>query len=146
MRPGIFEEANLPAPRRCKAVDRMVECASGADADIAGFAREAEIDIAVDLKGYTRNARPGIFAFRPAPIQVSYLGYPGTMGTDGIDYSIADSTLIPISEESAYDEKVVYIPHSYQVNDSTAYRAMWMRHQAGLPPDRIVVARCECEA
>jgi len=80
-----------------EAVDRMVECASSADAEVAGLARQAEIDIAVDLKGYTRNARPGIFAFRAAPVQVSYLGYPGTMGMDCIDYIIADSTLIPIS-------------------------------------------------
>ncbi len=101
-----------------KAVDRMVECASRADEEIAGLARQMEIDIAVDLKGYTRNARPGIFAFRPAPIQVNYLGYPGTMGMDCIDYIIADSTLIPASEETAYDEKVVYMPHSYQANDS----------------------------
>jgi predicted O-linked N-acetylglucosamine transferase (SPINDLY family) len=123
-----------------KAVDRMVECASSADADIAGFAREAEIDIAVDLKGYTRNARPGIFAFRPAPIQVSYLGYPGTMGTDCIDYIIADSTLIPISEEAAYDEKVVYMPHSYQANDSTKpISDMRMRRaEHGLPEDGFV--------
>jgi len=78
-----------------------------------------EIDIAVDLKGHTRNARPGIFAFRPAPIQVNYLGYPGTLGMGCIDYIVADSTLIPSSEESAYDEKVVYMPNSYQANDST---------------------------
>jgi predicted O-linked N-acetylglucosamine transferase (SPINDLY family) len=102
-----------------KAVDRMVECASRADEEICGLARQMEIDIAVDLKGYTRNARPGIFAFRPAPIQVNYLGYPGTMGMDCIDYIVADSTLIPFSEESAYDEKVVYMPDSYQANDST---------------------------
>jgi predicted O-linked N-acetylglucosamine transferase (SPINDLY family) len=102
-----------------KAVDRMVECASYADEEIAGLARQTEIDIAVDLMGYTRNARPGIFAFRPAPIQVNYLGFPGTMGMDCIDYIIADSTLIPASEETAYDEKVVYMPHSYQANDST---------------------------
>jgi predicted O-linked N-acetylglucosamine transferase (SPINDLY family) len=78
-----------------------------------------EIDIAVDLMGHTRNARLGIFPFRPAPIQVNYLGYPGTLGMDCIDYIVADSTLIPSSEESAYDEKVVYMPNSYQANDST---------------------------
>jgi predicted O-linked N-acetylglucosamine transferase (SPINDLY family) len=100
------------------AVERMVECASRSDEDIAGLASEMQIDIAVDLKGYTRNARPGIFALRPAPIQVNYLGYPGTMGMGCIDYIIADATVIPIPDESAYDEKVVYMPHSYQANDS----------------------------
>ncbi len=101
------------------AVDRMVECASHDDRAIAGLARQMEIDIAVDLMGHTRNARLGIFPFRPAPIQVNYLGYPGTLGMACIDYIVADATLIPSSEESAYDEKVVYMPNSYQANDST---------------------------
>ena len=75
------------------------------------------IDILVDLKGYTAESRPEIFAQRPAPIQVSYLGYPGTMGADFIDYIVADRTVIPESDTRWYTEKVVWMPASYQVND-----------------------------
>ena len=80
--------------------------------------RRLEIDIAVDLKGYTYYCRPGILAFRPSPIQVAYLGYPGTMGADHIDYIIADALVIPEDQRACYTEKVVYLPHSYQANDS----------------------------
>src|SRR4030095_12084155 len=96
-----------------------VACASGDDEAIAGLARQMEIDIAVDLMGHTRNARPGIFPFRAAPIQVNYLRYPGTLGMDCVDYIVADATLILATEETAYDERVVYMPNSYQANDST---------------------------
>jgi predicted O-linked N-acetylglucosamine transferase (SPINDLY family) len=77
-----------------------------------------DIDILVDLKGYTQNARPEIMASRPAPIQVNYLGYPGTMGAPFIDYIIADRFLIPPEQHAFYDEKVVALPHSYQPNDT----------------------------
>lgn len=93
------------------------------------------IDILVDLKGYTDGSRPEIMALRPAPIQVNYLGYPGTMGADFIDYIVADRTLIPEADMHGYAEKVVWMPASYQVNDrrqriaDTAMR----RAEAGLP-------------
>lgn len=99
------------------AFDQFVDVRETSDADVAGMSREMGIDIAVDLKGFTRDARPGIFAERAAPIQVSYLGYPGTMGADYIDYLIADATLIPPGSEAHYAEKIVYLPDSYQVND-----------------------------
>lgn len=122
------------------AVDRMVECASLGDKEIASLARQYEIDIAVDLTGYTRNARVGIFALRPAPIQVNYLGYPGTMGIGCMDYIIADSTLILAAEEDAYDEKVVYLPHTYQANDTTKVISdkPLLRSEHGLPDDVFV--------
>ena len=81
-----------------------------------GMARELKIDIAVDLKGYTRGSRPKIFLQGCAPIQVSYLGYPGTMASSNIDYLIADKTLIPEDKQQYYSEKIVYMPHSYQAN------------------------------
>jgi predicted O-linked N-acetylglucosamine transferase (SPINDLY family) len=76
-----------------------------------------EIDIAVDLKGFTHDARPGILAFRPAPVQVNYLGHPGTMGAPYIDYLIADRRIVPDGHERHYSEKIVYLPDSYQCND-----------------------------
>ena len=98
--------------------DKFVDVRSRSDREVAELARELEIDIAVDLKGYTQDARTGIFAMRAAPIQVNYLGYPGTMGADYIDYLIADATLIPQSQQANYVEKILYLPNSYQVNDS----------------------------
>ncbi|GAB2885564.1 hypothetical protein GCM10027046_12490 [Uliginosibacterium flavum] len=87
------------------------------DAEIAQLARKHGIDIAIDLKGYTTHSRAGIFAHRAAPIQVNYLGYPGTMGASFMDYIIADATLIREGDEVHYTEKVVRLPHSYQPND-----------------------------
>ena len=88
------------------------------DREIAQLARSEGIDIAVDLKGYTKQSRFGIFAYGAAPIQVSYLGYPGTTGAQCMDYIVADRQLIPTEEASHYAEKIMYMPHSYQVNDS----------------------------
>lgn len=84
---------------------------------IAQTVADLGIDIAVDLKGYTQEAKTGVFVHRPAPIQVQYLGYPGTMGADFIDYIIADPIVIPEAERIHYKEKIAYLPHSYQVND-----------------------------
>ena len=99
------------------AFDRFIEIGSISDKEAALLARDLEIDIAVDLKGFTQDSRPGILAMRAAPIQVSYLGYPGTMGAEYIDYLIADPILIPKDQQHHYVEKIVYLPDSYQVND-----------------------------
>jgi protein O-GlcNAc transferase len=88
------------------------------DQEIAELIRHLEIDIAVDLMGFTQDCRPNIFARRPAPIQVNYLGYPGTMGADYFDYILADSTVIPEDQFESYSENVVWLPDTYQVNDA----------------------------
>jgi predicted O-linked N-acetylglucosamine transferase (SPINDLY family) len=72
----------------------------------------------VALKGYTQDSRPDILAYRPAPIQVSYLGFPGTMGAEFIDYIVADQTVAPFEDQPFYTEKIVHLPDCYQVNDS----------------------------
>src|SRR5262249_2267155 len=84
--------------------------------------------------------RPGIFALRPAPVQVNYLGYPGTMAAPYIDYLIADTTLIPEDQRRFYSEKIVYLPHSYQVNDNTrpVADAQFTRQEMGLPAEGFV--------
>ena len=86
--------------------------------DTAMLARSVEIDIAVDLGGYTQLARTGIFAMSAAPIQISYIGYAGTMGASYYDYLLADQTIIPEKNQKYYSEKIAYLP-SYQANDST---------------------------
>ena len=98
------------------------------------LARSVELDIAVDLGGYTANCRTGIFAMSAAPIQISYIGYLGTMVANYYDYLIADRTLIPEEKQHHYSEKVVYLP-CYQVNDSTQSlpATIFTRQDVGLP-------------
>ena len=103
--------------RVSQAFDRFIDVTSISDKAVAQLSRELGIDIAVDLKGVTHDNRLGIFSYKAAPIQVSYLGYPGTLGADYIDYLIADKTLIPKESQEYYSEKIVYLPNSYQVND-----------------------------
>jgi protein O-GlcNAc transferase len=122
------------------AFDRLVDVRTLSDGEAARMSRELEIDIAVDLKGFTQEARTGIFAHRAAPVQVSYLGYPGTMGAQFIDYIVADSTLIPRQSRQHYAESVVYLPDSYQVNDRQRPVAdrTFTRAELGLPASGFV--------
>ncbi|OHC62313.1 MAG: hypothetical protein A2040_06055 [Rhodocyclales bacterium GWA2_65_19] len=111
------EKSDVMRKRVAGAFDRFIDVRTRSDRDVAILARSLEIDIAVDLKGFTQDSRAGVFAMRAAPLQVSYLGYPGTMGADYIDYLIADPTLIPESHQNDYAEKIAYLPNCYQVND-----------------------------
>lgn len=104
--------------RLSQTFDRFLDVQGMSDLDIARLARETQLDIAIDLGGHTKDARPGIFALRAAPIQVNYLGYPGSLGAEYVDYIVADNTLIPPSKQSYYSEKVAYLPDTYMVNDS----------------------------
>jgi len=96
--------------------DHFIDVRDKSDEDIADLSREHGIDIAVDLGGYTEGSRSTIFAYRAAPIQVSYIGYLGTMGAPFIDYLIADKVIIPDGYQHFYTEKIAYLP-SYQIND-----------------------------
>jgi len=107
-----------PMRRRLRAAfDRFLDVRSHSDAQAAQLARELGIDIAVDLKGLTQHNRLGIFWHRAAPIQVSYLGFPGTTAAPFMDYLVADRTLIPAHSRAHYAEKIIYLPDSYQAND-----------------------------
>jgi predicted O-linked N-acetylglucosamine transferase (SPINDLY family) len=112
------EKLDAVSQRVSAAVDRFVDVRSMPDREVAELSRRLEVDIAVNLNGFTENHRTGIFAERAAPIQVNYLGYPGTMGAGYMDYLIADPTLIPEASRQYYSEKIVYLPDSYQPNDS----------------------------
>lgn len=87
------------------------------DADIAKLAREKSIDIAIDLKGHTQMGRTGIFAQRLAPVQINYLGYPGSIGADFIDYMLVDKVTAPETHKQYFSEKLIYLPNCYQPND-----------------------------
>jgi len=113
--PDIVDEMTQ---RISTAMDRFLDVRSMPDREVAELSRKLEVDIAVDLNGFTTNSRPGIFAHRAAPIQINFLAYPGTMGAEYMDYLIADHTLIPQNDRRHYSEKIIYLPDSYQVNDS----------------------------
>ena len=126
--------------RVAAAVDRFVDVRGQADEEVALLARRLGIDVAVDLKGLTEDSRTGIFAHRAAPIQVNFLGYPGTMGAPFIDYLVADATVVPEDHAGRYAERIVHLPGSYQPNDAKrriAERA-FTREEMGLPPDGFV--------
>jgi protein O-GlcNAc transferase len=99
--------------RLLSAFDEFIDVRTKSSREIAQISRDLGIDIAVDLMGFTRNQRSEIFAHRAAPIQVSYLGYPGTLGTSYIDYILADRTVIPDKNRRHYAERVSYLPDSY---------------------------------
>jgi predicted O-linked N-acetylglucosamine transferase (SPINDLY family) len=123
-----------------RSFDRFVDARGLDDREVAKLLLEQEIDIAVDLKGYTADSRMGIFAHRPAPVQVSYLGYPGTTGAPYIDYVIADRHVIPAGHFADYSEQVVHLPDCYQPNGSgrTIAPAIPSRSQLSLPETGFV--------
>jgi predicted O-linked N-acetylglucosamine transferase (SPINDLY family) len=120
------------------AFDRFIEARDLTDADIAARMADMEIDIAVDLNGHTGGARTGVFARRPAPLQVNYVGYPGTMGADYYDYLIADRVLVPVQDERFFSEKIAALPGSYQPNTRRMLSGNSTRASCGLP-DRAFV-------
>lgn len=122
------------------AFDHFIDISAMTDEQAASLLHDHEIDIAIDLKGFTQGARPGIFARRVAPVQVNYLGYPGTMGAPYMDYIIADPMVIPPEHETFYSEKIVWLPHSYQVNDRARVISEQVptRAACGLPDDVFV--------
>ena len=122
--------------------DKFIDVRDKSDTQIVSLAREMEIDIAVDLGGFTAGSRTGIFAARAAPIQVNYLGYAGTMYAEYMDYIIADSTLIPNEKQCYYSEKVAYIPGTYMVNDSSLQisEKVFSRKEFELPEKAFIFA------
>jgi predicted O-linked N-acetylglucosamine transferase (SPINDLY family) len=134
------DDGSVMRKRLMTAFDRFVDVRNRADQQVADLARTLEIDIAVDLKGHTQDHRVGIFARRIAPIQINYLGYPGTMGADFIDYIVADKVLIPEPRQAEYSEKIVYLPHSYQPNDTKRKIAItrYARVDCSLPEGQFV--------
>jgi protein O-GlcNAc transferase len=125
--------------RLLRAFDRFIDVAGRSDEAIASLMDELGVDIAVDLKGFTTGGRPRLLAYRAAPVQVSYLAYPGTLGAHFIDYIVADRHVIPGAHQAHYAERVIWMPRSYQINDaSRAATPGWSRQEAGLPEDGIV--------
>ena len=136
---GIDDQSRL-RDRMTKAFDHFIDARAMSAQQIARQMREMEVDIAIDLGGYTSDTRTAIFSYRPAPVQVNYLGYPGTMGTSYFDYILADRHIIPLQQRQFYNEKVAYLPDTYlptdnsvQISERTPTRA-----ECGLPDTGVV--------
>ena len=110
---------DLYTKRLIKAFNKFINIKNENDSEVVKISEKEQIDIAIDLKGFTINHRLGVFSKRVAPIQASYLGYPGTIGASFMDYIIADKVVIPEENQKYFSEKIIYLPDSYQVNDST---------------------------
>jgi len=117
------------------AFDQFFDVRDMSDFDVATRMRQMEIDIAVDLTGFCEHGRTEILGFRPAPVQVNYLGFPGTSGADFVDYIIADRTIIPPDHAQFFSEQVAYLPDTYQPNDRKRRIGSRIptRREAGLP-------------
>ncbi|MDH6258165.1 glycosyltransferase family 41 protein [Bradyrhizobium sp. BR13661] len=123
-----------------RSFEHFIDAGEQSDQQIAELIKEREIDILVDLNGLTGGARPGIFARRCAPIQINYIGYPGTSAAEYMDYIMADRIVIPEDQRPCYAEKVAYLPHSYLVNDATLAISdlAVTRAEFGLPSHGVV--------
>jgi predicted O-linked N-acetylglucosamine transferase (SPINDLY family) len=134
------EASDAMVSRLTKAFDRFIDVRRKSDLEVAALARELGIDIAVDLNGFTTHGRTRIFALRAAPIQVNFLGYPGTLGAGFMDYLIADGMVVPREQQRHYAEKIAYLPNSFLPFDSSyaiADRA-FSREELGLPSSGFV--------
>ena len=135
-----WDDGSAIRARLAGAFDEIVDIGRQSDLDAATLIRRREIDILVNLNGYFGRGRQGVFARRPCPVQVNYLGFPGTLGADYIDYLIADAHVIPPGEEAFYAERVVRLPDCYQANDRRRPIAEVTptRAEAGLPETGFV--------
>jgi predicted O-linked N-acetylglucosamine transferase (SPINDLY family) len=138
---SLRADADSPMARRLKpAFSQFIDASRMSDRDVALMLRKLEADIVVDLMGYTDLPRSAIFAHRAAPVQVNYLGFPGTMGSAFMDYIIADRFVIPPASRRHYSERVVYLPDCFQANDDLAVRESGpTREELGLPTDAVVL-------
>lgn len=136
---GLDDNSRL-RERMVNAFSRFIDVRQMRSVDIAVMMHEMEIDIAVDLAGYTADSRTDIFAHRPAPVQVNFLGYSSTMGTDYMDYIIADRHIIPEECKPYYSENVIYMPDTYLPTDATVQISpdTPTREEHGLPAEGFV--------
>ena len=138
---SLGPDDNSEIRQRLKATfERFIDAKTFSDEQIANLVRSSEVDILVDLMGFTAGARTGVFARRPAPVQVNYLGYPATMGAEYIDYIIGDRIVIPEDKQEFYAEKIVYLPNSFHPTDQDRRISdkEFLRTDAGLPHEGFV--------
>jgi predicted O-linked N-acetylglucosamine transferase (SPINDLY family) len=135
-----WDDKSLRRKRIEAAFDEWIDISRMSDDQAAAFIADKEIDILVNLNGFFGKPRQGIFAKKPAPIQVNYLGFPGTIGSAYMDYLIADNVVIPKESRQYYTEKIVHLPHCYQANDSSRKidGRKFSKKELGLPEEGFV--------
>jgi len=133
------DDGSVMRQRLVKAFDRFHDARQQSDREVAELIKQWDIDIAIDLGGHTSGARPWVLANRPAPVQAKYMGYPGTSGSDFIDYLITDRTVVPENQERFFSEKIALLPDTLWVTDSRRIvPAPPSRAEAGLPEDGFI--------
>lgn len=135
-----WDDGSAIRARLAGAFDEIVDIGRLSDADAAALIRRREIDVLVNLNGYFGRGRQGVFARRPAPVQVNYLGFPGTLGVNYMGYLVADAHVIPPGDEACYSERIVRLPDCYQANDRRRpiADATLTRAEAGFPETGFV--------
>jgi predicted O-linked N-acetylglucosamine transferase (SPINDLY family) len=136
---GRDDQSDIRA-RLVRSFDQFHDVQSKSDLDVANLLHDLQIDIAIDLNGHTQGGRLGVLAHRPAPIQVSYLGYSGSTGADFIDYVIGDRTVLPFDQQPFFAERIVHLPNCFMANDSNRKIAAQTptRRELELPDDGFV--------
>jgi len=136
---GVDDKSQIRA-RIAKAFDQFHEVKESSDFEVAQLLKNLNVDIVIDLMGYTTGARMGIFSYRPAPIQIGFLGYAGTTGTDYIDYIIADKVVIPDNQSSNFSEKIIRLQNTFFPRDTKSAPQINIptRSEENLPEDAFV--------
>lgn len=140
---GFFtgtKDGSLIYQRYAASFDHFFNCAVKTDIEIAQLVSLLEIDVLIDLSGYTADSRLGVLAYKPAPVQMTYLGYPGTLGLPYVDYLIADQNIAPPQYAESYAEKLLYLPQCYLPRDASIQQPNKIapRAQYGLPEESFV--------
>ena len=135
-----WDDGGRLRPRMRQAFKEIIDISRMTDFSVLKLIKDFRIDILVNLNGYFGEARQSIFAYHVAPIQVNYLGFPGTLGADYMDYLIADSIVIPQESRQFYKEKIIYLPNCYQANDSKRIVSdrRFLRGECGLPEEGVI--------
>jgi predicted O-linked N-acetylglucosamine transferase (SPINDLY family) len=135
-----WDDKSLRRNRIIKAFDKFIDISKVSDFDAAKLIHKEQIDILINLNGFFGTGRPVVFSYRPAGIQINYLGFPGTIGSKYIDYILCDKTVVPLESKKFYNEKIIYFPDSYQANDTKRNISdkKFLREELSLPKKSFV--------
>jgi predicted O-linked N-acetylglucosamine transferase (SPINDLY family) len=135
-----WDDKSLRRNRIVAAFDKFIDISKMLDFDAAKLIYKEQIDILINLNGFTGIGKPIVFSYRPAPIQINYLGFPGTIGSKYIDYILCDQTVVPSQSKKFYNEKIIYLPDSYQANDTKRKisEKRFLREELSLPKESFV--------
>ena len=135
-----WDDKSLRRNRIINAFDKFIDISKVSDLDVAKIIYKEQIDILINLNGFFGTGRPVVFSYRPAGIQINYLGFPGTIGSKYIDYILCDQTVVPLESKKFYNEKIIYLPDSYQANDTKRNISdkKFLRKELSLPNESFV--------